>query len=235
MRRELALLAAPTCMVLCGCAHTENERATIGESLCLAAFTERDGAALPPDAPSVTGLDRSSWREIRFDVPVNTVAHPPRYARSANLVTNSPRRRGEHPTPESALDLDNDGAACQATQTPWIWGNAAVDGALIAPGLVVQPQWRTKHSPLWAYERAPVAQGGEALASACDGDGCCAKTNGCSGCSQGSGESVELHVSAQLAESSGPAGTVAPGDAEVEMVPAMDPANGPGAAPGGEG
>ncbi|MBK7405623.1 MAG: hypothetical protein IPJ41_13615 [Phycisphaerales bacterium] len=112
---------------------------------------------MAPALPSVTGLDRSNWEPVLFEVPVNGVAHSPTYAPPTFDLAGMPRQRGDEPTIENCLDLGEADVGAEIGQAFRSHGLAVLDAALLVPRLIIRPPHATDWSPRWPYERAPSA------------------------------------------------------------------------------
>lgn len=166
MRRALLLPFIPA--LLCGCV-SQNERNTIGNNLPVEAISEPaheltawDAGrpeAMADDAPSLSGVDRSDWNTVTYLVPVDGVGHRPIYRSDHRLLHYTARQRLEHPTAESALELDGQPQApihaeevAETLSQPLI---ALGEAVLIVPRLIVEPQTRIDRSPLNSPQRMP--------------------------------------------------------------------------------
>jgi hypothetical protein len=162
--------AAATVGGLSGCV-SQNERVTIGDNLPIEAISEpsptamnageKPAAPAPMDqAPSITGVDRSSWTPMNYVVPVDGVGHRPHYRSDHKILLATARQRLEFPTAETCLELDGrpdrpvlGEEFSEAVSQPVI---ALGEAVLIVPRLVVEPQSRVVRSPLKSPQRTPV-------------------------------------------------------------------------------
>lgn len=161
-RRSAALLPL---LAALGCAQ-QNHRSSIGPvdaGVRLPALSEHAAARLAPlgrQYPRPAAHDeiaQRSWRTFTLAVPVDGTWHTPLYGQTRRWSPpTTPRRRGEHPTLESALDLDKPfDAVGEALATPF---KALADSALLLPRLVAMPPTRQKRSPgAQPYDRLPPA------------------------------------------------------------------------------
>jgi hypothetical protein len=162
--------AAATVGGLSGCV-SQNERVTIGDNLPIEAISQASPTAMnagempatpgPMDqAPSITGIDRSSWTPMTYVVPVDGVGHQPIYRSDHKILLATARQRLEFPTAETCLELDGrpdrpvlGEEFSEAVSQPVI---ALGEAVLIVPRLVVEPQTRVVRSPLKSPQRTPV-------------------------------------------------------------------------------
>jgi hypothetical protein len=120
------------------------------------------GAAGLSGSPSVTSASRENWGRTVVLVPAGGVNHQPTYTRDApHLTFQTARQRDEFPGPEHALDAPDARSGqrqvLEAIEAPFM---AALDLVLFVPRAIVTPPWKTVESPLDAYARAPIGEGG---------------------------------------------------------------------------
>lgn len=153
-RRSVPALAtlALGLAALSGCTHPENERFRLGDAGTIPAFQpQRDTLADP--TPSVYGLDRDNWETVDFVVPVHGTAHHPTYAPSAFCADTLARQRGEYPTAETCLELNDPNEGDEALEAVATHGAAVLDTLLLVPRMVIRPPCATDWSPAGTYTR----------------------------------------------------------------------------------
>ncbi|MHC4993384.1 MAG: hypothetical protein ACYTGC_20665 [Planctomycetota bacterium] len=151
---SLATLAA----LACGC-QSNNRSFDAGEPLT--AFAESMGTleeVQVPEGPSPSlqgSHDRSHWPTVHFEGAIYNVEHPPRYSLEGRWIEVGPRSRGEYPTADTAVLVD------EVVPEDWIENTmdavTAFGSFIITPIWVfVEPVWTVKRSPLEQYAREPM-------------------------------------------------------------------------------
>lgn len=158
----LPLLLATTAGALCtGCIHvsTANDQAI-----------HSDGAVMPsalppsdtptyttPDAPSLTGLDRSAWPVTFFTVAQRDVEHQTLYrSRPISYTHTSAVQRGEYPTAENAgEDVTNGSRQDQALEGLVAPINAAGEVVMLIPRAIMARPTTPARGPTSPVERVP--------------------------------------------------------------------------------
>ncbi len=98
----LAVLATlPACI-------ENNTRGRLGDTLDLPLLADGSGvptlAVVDGATPSLTGLDRSNWARLNFEVPIDGVEHRPLYTTNREKPTRTARSKGAFPSPRSSLE-----------------------------------------------------------------------------------------------------------------------------------
>lgn len=159
-RRTLVALLAS--LAAAGCAE-QNHRLNVGPidgGAHLPALTTRGGARattiakFSPRPIADDEIARRSWRETTIVIPVDGTWHGPLYGNTHRWSPDTPRRRGDFPTLETATALDDPfDSVGETTATPF---KALGDVALFVPRLIAMPPTRQKRSPAdEAYDRVP--------------------------------------------------------------------------------
>ena len=92
----LTPLALPLTLSAGGCVSDTNARLPLGSNVLI---DSGEGGGVGNSAPSVVGLDRSSWGSTTVRVPVDGTVHRPTYTRTVLSRGRHPARR---PAPRSA-------------------------------------------------------------------------------------------------------------------------------------
>ncbi|MBM4108882.1 MAG: hypothetical protein FJ255_08765 [Phycisphaerae bacterium] len=148
-----------------GCAE-QNHRLNVGPiggGAHVPALTARGGARATTIAradPRPTAHDEIAqrrWEETTLTLPVDGTWHGPLYGNTHRWSIDTPRRRGDYPTVESAAALDDPfGTVGETLATPF---KALGDVALFVPRLIATPPTRQKRSPAdEAYDRLPPSR-----------------------------------------------------------------------------
>ncbi len=94
-----------------GCMTQSNDIVSLSPEVSLFAFdagmVDGESAELVSDEPTLTGLDRSAWRQTTVVVPASAIWSKPTYARPLNLAQSMDRQRGTYPSATSALGLED--------------------------------------------------------------------------------------------------------------------------------
>lgn len=160
MRTPATCLAlAAFVLAATGCAIEDNLRLTIGQNSPVANFPPampdtREGPAgstdhesIPGDAPSLTGLDRTSFAATEFPVPIDGVAHHPHTTMPIATRTEHARQRGEFPTMETVHEQSDQSTLARLYELVAIPAWNIVETVWIVPALIIDPAWDTVHSP----------------------------------------------------------------------------------------
>ncbi|MFM9996647.1 MAG: hypothetical protein ACKVU4_12715 [Phycisphaerales bacterium] len=148
------LIVAASALALGSCAHQNNSRLTIGTTVELPALSGAGaGIAAAGAQPSVTTIERANWEPLAFDVPIDGTAHRPTYVRVRSRVQETPRQRGDAPTPESSLDLVAGTHGRQRREALTQPFRALGNALLVVPRMVYHRPWKTVYSPREAYQR----------------------------------------------------------------------------------
>ena len=141
-------------LVLAACQGPFNESINPGREP-LATFADPPPAPPPLDGPSLTGPDRGHWPHLTVAVPINQVQSNPDYTWSAELVKDTRRQRGQYPTAQSALDVEE--------TTPGHYAEGGLNVAMGFGAVVLVPYrvvtgdgpWDEQRNPRRHYERVP--------------------------------------------------------------------------------
>jgi len=142
-----------------GCTTVENERLVLGPDN--GPTTQRPAAIWPTEgiepatSPSVTGASRDGWGEVTIVSVNDGVQHQENFTRVwPTFADQTPRARGEFPTPSSSVDTGDDTGAQVAEGFAWPIAIGS-DIVMIIPRLIHQ----ANDSPMGHYSRAsePVA------------------------------------------------------------------------------
>jgi len=103
--------------------------------------------------PSLAGLSRAHWGQMLVSADPDGTQHTSRYSTGSPRYTDGlPRQRGEHPTPESAIDTSAQlGVQTKAALAAPFHG--ALDVILFIPRLFVFAPGEVVASPAIGYER----------------------------------------------------------------------------------
>ncbi len=111
----------------------------------------------PGAAPSLTSLDRDNWGVTRIDVPTDSPAPQPRFARDYLIKATNPRAQGKYPDERTALGTattrHNNEQFVEALVAPAIAGANVV---MMIPRIIMEsrPRQPTRTGGE-GYERAP--------------------------------------------------------------------------------
>lgn len=159
--------AAITLALLAGGCVDRNDRLVIGDLHTPEAVQAGDAApetARPDDAPSLRGLDRSHWAPSDYAAAYDGTRHRPHYRTDLRFTNVTARQLNRYPTLLSALELNGDEFDGERDGRAWAQRlaevgaapfHAALEGVLIAPKLIGEPQTLEEWSPDERYERRP--------------------------------------------------------------------------------
>lgn len=142
---SLALLALP--LALTGCTHQYNDRGYVGVDPDLVAPSSEGSR------DSTNALNRDQWSTTTVYIPVDGTAHRPTYNSNRRPTQVTARQRGEYPTIQTALELEEDSIDAQIAEAPIALGRAVIDAVSIPGGLVMYHQGMTRWSPDISYQR----------------------------------------------------------------------------------
>ncbi len=159
-RRALPVVLAGAVFTTVGCV-SYNERSTIGDgrdAFHPEALTEttRPDTQLQDDPPSTVTLERDSWGTQRIVVPVDGVAHLPRWATNSGTNRETARQRGDFPTALSALELTGSDNRAQFHDYAMSPVNAAKDFFMLFIAWYDDPVWTEHRGTSYTYWRAPT-------------------------------------------------------------------------------
>ncbi len=126
-----------------------NERDTLGAHEPVEALDSASAVRVQeaPTSPTLS-MDRSTWSERVYAVPVDGVLHQPtgRFVRMPAAGARSWRDKGDYPTAERSLDVDG--------SPGFEFGNlfleplgAGLEIAATPVGVIVAPPWKTVQTP----------------------------------------------------------------------------------------
>ncbi|MFT3686321.1 MAG: hypothetical protein QM783_15610 [Phycisphaerales bacterium] len=156
-RPALSLLLATA--LLAGCVSTENDQAVFstGEPLDPSAITTSAPTYTQPDAPSLTGLDRSHWPRTDVSVPQRDSVHQPTYRSDpVQFAKASAVQRDEYPTDETAGEsVTGDSGPAQSLEGIVMPLQAVADMFLMIPRAIFHSPIAPVRGPMIPVDRMP--------------------------------------------------------------------------------